>query len=406
MRIKMIYKEQETGIVYTDILDVLPVFILSSSLLKDKTTVDLGKMANTFATNVLAHAQTLDTSNPKGKRDQVMFNMAAIAINDGIPLLLEFVYDQCDSLDDACVYYAWGKGYLVLLGDPEKMATDRGDLMFGSRIYNNIGEVFTPPTDENFNTLIRTVIVAVHELTHVFFAKNEELDMDEEWYRYLDNTVAFSMSEEFMTLVYEGLRGLMLYPEFAKLMEYIPSGLNKGAITDIISLTNNNRIFASVIDKGVENSKVLVNRINTRECVGVYQELGAIKPDFHDRNAFLTINSDVYEQDPVNNFFRLVADLAGSCLYLLLTYVPHNTSLHSGNSEVFVKSHESNMTRLLYTVFNNQKQDSRKEIPEYAMRIASIEYNEDSEKLSLPSPSDVIEQTTSASTDDVKPINS
>lgn len=402
----MIYKEQETGIVYTDILDVLPVFILSSSLLKDKTTVDLRKMANTFATNVLAHAQSLDVSNPKGKRDQVMFNMAAIAIDDGIPLLLEFVHESCGSLDDACAYYGWGKGCLVLLGDPEKMATDRGDLMFGSKIYNNIGEVFTPPTDKNFNTLIRTVIVAVHELTHVFFAKNEELDMDEEWYSYLDNTIAFSMSEEFTTLVHEGLRGLMLYPEFAKLMEYIPSGLNKGAITDIISLTNNNRIFASVIDKGMENSKVLVNRINPRECVNVYQELGAIKPDFLDRNAFLTINNDVYEQDPVNNFFRLVADLAGSCLYLLLTYVPHNTSMHSGNSEVFVKSHESNMTRLLYTVFNNQKQDSRKEIPEYAMRIASIEYNEDSEKLSLPSPSDVIEQTTSASTDDVKPINS
>lgn len=402
----MIYKEQETGIVYTDILDVLPVFILSSSLLKDKTTVDLRKMTNTFATNVLAHAQSLDVSNPKGKRDQVMFNMAAIAIDDGIPLLLEFVHGECGSLDDACAYYGWGKGCFVLLGDPEKMASDRGDLMFGSKIYNNIGEVFTPPTDKNFNTLIRTVIVAVHELTHVFFAKNEELDMDEEWYSYLDNTIAFSMSEEFTTLVHEGLRGLMLYPEFAKLMEYIPSGLNKGAITDIISLTNNNRIFASVIDKGVENSKVLVNRINPRECVNVYQELGAIKPDFLDRNAFLTINNDVYEQDPVNNFFRLVADLAGSCLYLLLTYVPHNTSMHSGNSEVFVKSHESNMTRLLYTVFNNQKQDSRKEIPEYAMRIASIEYNEDSEKLSLPSPSDVIEQSTSASTDDVKPINS
>ena len=402
----MIYKEQETGIVYTDILDILPVFILSSSLLKGKTKGDLNKMAETFTTNVLTHAQSLDITNPKGKRDQVMFNMAAIAINEGIPLLLMHVGNELDALDHSCVVYSWGKGYLVLLGDPEKTVSIRGDLMFGSKINSNIGEVFTAPVDRNFDMLIKTVIVAIHELTHVYFVKNQELDMDEEWHMYLDNTVAYNMSEEFMTLVHEGLRGLMTYPEFAKLMEYIPSGLNKGAITDIISLTNNNRVFVSVIDKGTENSKVLVNRIDTRECVKVYQELGAIKPDFYDRNAYLVINSSVYEQDPVNNFFRLVADLAGTCLYLLLTYVPHDTSMYRETNEIFVKSHESNMTRLLYTVFNNEKQDSRKEIPEYATKIADIEFNDENGKLSLPSPSDVVEQSTIASSDDVKPINS
>lgn len=401
----MIYKEQETGIVYTDILDILPVFILSSSLLKGKNKADLMKMANTFATNVLAHAQSLDITNPKNKRDQVMFNMAAIAINEGIPLLLMHIGKELASLDASCVVYPWGKGYLVLLGDPEKMVTVRGDLMFGSKINGNIGEVFTPPVDRNFDMLIKTVIIAVHELAHVYFVKNQELDMDEEWHMYLDNTVGYNMSEEFMTLVHDGLRGLMTYPEFTKLMEYIPSGLNKGATTDIISLTNNNRVFVSVIDEGTENSKVLVRRIDTRECVKVYQELGAIKPDFYDRNAYLVINSSVYEQDPINNFFRLVADLAGTCLYLLLSYIPHDTSMYHETNEIFVKSHESNMTRLLYTVFNNEKQDARKEIPEYATKLANIEFNDENGKLSLPSPSDVVEQSTS-SADDVKPINS